>query len=108
MRQRIMTCCLACDRRSRETREFPGKCCRTGDCYLLTEDGAHRIFERIPCSRSSQSRMPRNEWCKFDIACEMGADRFDIGIEVEHAAQPSDNGQQRAQLRQTDGWRAAI
>ena len=62
------------------------------DCDLLAEDGADCCFEAVPTAGSAETGALRNQGSEHRVAGEMVVDSFDVGAEVEEAADASDDG----------------
>src|SRR6185312_2663098 len=82
--------------------ELTGETACGGDCDLLAEDSADRKFEALPSAGSAQAGALGDEWREQRIAGEMSVDGFDVGAEIEDAADPSDDGGQRSYFGEAD------
>jgi hypothetical protein len=68
----------------------------------LAEDRADGCFEAVPTAGGPQAWALRNQGSEHGITGEMVVDGFDVGSEVEEAADASDDGGQEADVWEED------
>ena len=63
-------------------------CARRDHGDLLAQHGAHRQLEPVPAAGRAQAGPLRHQRRQERVLRQMGADRLDVGAEIEHPAHP--------------------
>jgi hypothetical protein len=85
-----------------EGNELAGETARGDYGDLLAEDGADCDFEAVPAAGGAEAGALSYKGSEDGIAGEMVVDGFDIGTEIEEAADASDDGGQEADVGEAD------